>query len=416
LERLQQQNLSAAVAAARRAPAVRRRYPDLDVGVQVGDLVRLPLLTPAELAAGCPPRSDEFLLDGGGSGLVLRSSGTAGKSKVMYHSWRFTEQVQHLGTRGVRAALPEPPRRVANCMFPAELNGAFTFVQDIARLLPALVFPLGIKTSVADTTTVIAEHAVDTLISAPVYGTDLVTSAPRQQLASLRNFLYIGEPMGVERGSALAAAAPNLTVRSLAYSTTETGPIGYQCAHLDGNTHHLHEDAMLVEIVDEDSGAPVPDGSAGEVVVTPLTDTGMALFRYRIGDRGYLNREACECGSAARLLTLVGRTAQSLNVDAWTISSGQLLSGLAELGVTDPADCQLQVLWDFPHYEVRLLLSTRTPQGISTEAVAKGLRAQYQVNRVLTNPRCTAFTVERVEAGRFARSERGKVPVLYQRL
>lgn len=416
IERLQRENLTVALAAARNNAAVHRRWPDLEMVVQVGDVATLPPLTPGDLAAGCPPHSDEFILAGDGSGLVLRSSGTAGKNKVMYHSWQFSQQVERLGVRGVRAALLDPSRRIANCMFPGELNGAFLFIQDVARQLPALVFPLGSKTSVADTALLIAEHAIDTLISGPAYGTELITSFPIEQLASLRNFLYIGEPMGEERQRAVAAAAPDLTVRSMAYSTTETGPVGYQCPHVDGNTHHVHEDAVLVEVLHEGSGEPVPAGVAGEIVVTPFTDTGMALLRYRVGDRGYWNDEICKCGSAARLLTLIGRTAQSLNVDVWTISSDQLMSGLAKLGVVDQTDCQLQVLWDFPSYRVRLLLSPSTPEGITTEAVAESLSAAYQMNRVLASPRCTAFTVERVAVSEFARTDRGKVPPLYQQL
>jgi phenylacetate-coenzyme A ligase PaaK-like adenylate-forming protein len=416
IERLQQQNLTAAVAAARQAPAVHRRWPDLGSVYCVGDLARLPLLSPGELAAGCPPYSDEFLLGRQGSGLVLRSGGTAGKPKVLYHSWAFTEQVEHLGVRGVRAALPVRPQRIANCLFPAELNGAFGFVQELARLLPALVLPLGSRTSIADAAAMIAQHDVDTLISAPAYGTELITSAPRDRLLSLRTFLYIGEPMGEERQRAVAHAAPGLTVRSLSYSTSETGPIGYQCVCLTDTTHHVHEDGVIVEVVDEESGQPVPAGSVGDVVVTPLTDTGMALFRYRIGDRGYFNPGSCTCGSAARRLTLVGRTAQSLTVDGWVISSDQLMSALTDLGVTDPADCQLQVRWDFLAYRVRLLLSPRVPDGITAEAVARSLRGAYQMDQVLTSPRCTAFTVERIDPGGFARTDRGKVPVLYQDL
>jgi phenylacetate-CoA ligase len=113
---------------------------------------------------------------------------------------------------------------------------------------------------------------------------------------------------------------------------------------------------------------------------------------------------------------LVGRTAQSLTVDGWVISSDQLMSALTDLGVTDPADCQLQVRWDFLAYRVRLLLSPRVPDGITAEAVARSLRGAYQMDQVLTSPRCTAFTVERIDPGGFARTDRGKVPVLYQDL
>jgi phenylacetate-CoA ligase len=416
IEWLQQRNLAAMLEAARRAPAVRARLAHLDEVVGIADLRRLPLLTATELAAGSPPGREDFVLGRSDPGLVLRSSGTAGKSKVVYHSWRFDERVHRLGARGVRAALPQPPRRMANCMFTGELTGAFLFVQNIARLLPALVFPLGNRIPVADTAELIHDHAVDTVVSGPAYGTELVTSGQLDRLTSLRTLLYLGEPMGQQRRHAVAETMPELTVRSLGYSTSETGPIGYQCGLQADTTHHVHEDVVAVEIVDGETGKPVPDGTVGEVVVTPLTDSGMALFRYRVGDRGWLRPEPCPCGSASRLLTLLGRSDQSITVDVTTISSDQLMARLARLGVTDPADCQLQVLWDFPVYRVRLLLSPGTPEGITRTAVSASLRDASQFNRVLTSPRCAEFTVERVAVGEFARSERGKVPVLYQRL
>lgn len=286
IERLRAHNFTRLVTAARRTPAVLRRWPGLDSVHSLDRLPELPVLTPSALADGCPPHSVEFLIDGDQPGMVLRSSGTSSKVKMMYHSWAFNEQVSALGARGLRATLPEPPRRVANCLYGAELNGSFLFTQEVARLLGARVYPLGNVTSVAETAKMISEHAIDTLAAPPGYGVDLLTGTPPDLLASMRTYLYIGESLGASRTAALTAALPGLTVRSLAYSTTETGPIGYQCQWLSGNDHHVHEDAMVVEIVDEETGLAVAAGEEGEVLVTPLSDTGMALFRYAIGDRG----------------------------------------------------------------------------------------------------------------------------------
>ena len=48
----------------------------------------------------------------------------------------------------------------------------------------------------------------------------------------------------------------------------------------------------MLEVIDE-AGRPVPPGTPGELVVTPLTTSGMALLRYRLGDRGQLLTDAC---------------------------------------------------------------------------------------------------------------------------
>jgi phenylacetate-CoA ligase len=413
IDSLQRANFAATVATARRQPAVLGRWPELAEIGEPDNLASLPLLTPAELAEKCPPHSTEFLVDDGSGGLVVRSSGTAGKTKMMFHSWQSEWQVNYLGARGVRASLRAPARRIANCMTPGELNGAFLFVYGLSRYLRALNFPLGSTTAPAEVADLIAEHGIDVLVAAPAYGTELITSTPAEKLSSLRAYLYLGEAIGRARRNAIRETAPALDVRSLSYSTNETGPIGYQCRHADDNTHHVHEDVVVVEVVDE-AGERVPPGTTGEVIVTKLADAGMLLFRYRIGDRGYLGTEACACGSAAQLLTLAGRTTQSLNVDVWVISSDQLMSGLAGLGITDPADCQLQVHWDVAAYRLRLLLSHRVADGITPERVVAAMRDKYQMLKVMTNRRCASFTVDRVNTREFATNSRGKVPVLYE--
>jgi phenylacetate-CoA ligase len=414
IDALRTANFTRTVAAARAHPVVGARYPELVDVRTPADLPRLPILTPSALAAGSPPRSAEFLL-GPAGGLALRSSGTAGEAKTMFHSWRFKHQVDDLGARGLRALLPDPPRRIVNCMFPGQLNGAFLFVLGIAERLGALAFPMGSTATVAQTAEVIATHRIDTLVASPAYGTELITCTPVAQLDSLRHFLYLGEALGTERAQLIARTRPEVTVKSIAYSTNETGPIGYQCSHQSGNTHHLHEDAVVVEVVDPETGRPQPDGVGGELLVTPLTESGMAIFRYRIGDLARIETTACRCGSAARQLTLLGRANQSTTVDVWTISADQLLAALRPLGVTDVGQCQLQVLWDFPRYAVRLLLTPSVPAGASPEAFIGHARAHFQLDAILTSRRCSGITVEYVNVHAFARNERGKTPVFHQR-
>jgi phenylacetate-CoA ligase len=302
---------------------------------------------------------------------------------------------------------------VANCLFPGDLNGAFLFVQDITRSLPALVFPMGEYTSPADAAAIIEAHGIDTLAASPAYGAELLARGLDGHPLPLRNFLFIGESLGAERERMVRSAAPNVAVRSLAYSTSETGPLGYQCRHQTGAVHHLHEDAVVLEVIDE-AGRPVPPGTPGEVVVTPLTTSGMALFRYRLGDRGQLLTEACGCGSAARSVLLLGRMPNSMTVDTITFSSDHLMAALATLGVSRPVDCQFQVLWEGHRYRVRLLLSPATPEGITTDAVRTALRGAHELHEVIVSPRCSEFEVQRAGIDQFARTQRGKVPVIYQ--
>ncbi|MDZ4065045.1 MAG: phenylacetate--CoA ligase [Coriobacteriia bacterium] len=59
---------------------------------------------------------------------------------------------------------------------------------------------------------------------------------------------------------------------------------------------HINEDHFLVEIVDPATGELLPDGSEGELVITPLTKEAFPVLRYRTHDLTRLHTDRCECG------------------------------------------------------------------------------------------------------------------------
>jgi phenylacetate-CoA ligase len=91
---------------------------------------------------------------------------------------------------------------------------------------------------------------------------------------------------------------------------TETGGpgLGIDCAARAGI--HVWEDHYHPEIVDPATGAVVPDGVEGELVISTLTRTGLPLVRYRTHDlTRVVSRAPCVCGrTSLRLDRLRGRT------------------------------------------------------------------------------------------------------------
>jgi len=91
---------------------------------------------------------------------------------------------------------------------------------------------------------------------------------------------------------------------------TETGGpgMGIDCRARAGI--HVWEDHYYVEVIDPRGGAPVPDGSEGELVVTTLTREGLPLVRYRTHDlTRVVSRDRCACGRThLRIDRLRGRT------------------------------------------------------------------------------------------------------------
>jgi len=82
------------------------------------------------------------------------------------------------------------------------------------------------------------------------------------------------------------------------------GPgIAAECECREGM--HVWEDAFFVEIIDPQSGQPVPDGTSGELVLTNLFRQAFPLLRYRTGDAAALLPEPCACGRTHRRITRI---------------------------------------------------------------------------------------------------------------
>ncbi len=85
------------------------------------------------------------------------------------------------------------------------------------------------------------------------------------------------------------------------WGMTETGyGGGVECSAHHG--FHLREADIHVEIVHPLTGAPLPDGQTGEVVVTTLAAEAMVLLRYRTGDAAAILPPPCCCGSPLQRL------------------------------------------------------------------------------------------------------------------
>lgn len=105
------------------------------------------------------------------------------------------------------------------------------------------------------------------------------------------------------------------------YGGRDAGFIAHQCPQ--GGMHLTAED-IIVEIVDKD-GQPLPNGEAGEVVVTHLATGEFPFIRYRTGDVAALSSRACACGRGLPMLEEIqGRT-----TDFIVAADGTLMHGLA---------------------------------------------------------------------------------------
>jgi phenylacetate-CoA ligase len=131
------------------------------------------------------------------------------------------------------------------------------------------------------------DHSCTVLFATPTYALHLAEVAAQEGLdlkgGSVRAVVVAGEPGGnVPATRARIETAWGARVFDH-YGLTEVGPVAYEADDRPGGMYLL-ESAFLAECIDPKSGAPVPDGALGELVLTNLGRTGSPLFRYRTGD------------------------------------------------------------------------------------------------------------------------------------
>lgn len=94
------------------------------------------------------------------------------------------------------------------------------------------------------------------------------------------------------------------------YNMNEMGAFSFECEKRNG--FHLNVDACYSRIVD-DQGETVPDGVAGEVIISNLVNMATVILNYRTGDRAMMSREPCSCGRTLPLLQeLQGRVCDTI--------------------------------------------------------------------------------------------------------
>lgn len=191
------------------------------------------------------------------------------------------------------------------------------------------------------------------------------------------------------------------------YGLTEVmGPgVSNECVE-EKNGAHVFEDHFLVEVVDPQTGEPLPPGTMGELVFTTLTREALPVIRYRTGDIAALNVGPCRCGRTfTRMSRVMGRTDDMLIIRGINVYPSQVeaaLVGLPELS---------------PHYQLvvtrertldELEIKIEVSEGFAGEAPARldlAARCREKLRGVLS----LTANVSLVASGSLPRSEGGKL-------
>jgi len=187
------------------------------------------------------------------------------------------------------------------------------------------------------------------------------------------------------------------------YGLTELiGPgVGSECAHQAGL--HIFEDHFYPEVVDPDSGEPVPDGQEGELILTTLSKQAMPMIRYRTRDVTTVIPEPCACGRTIRRIQRIGRRSD----DMFIIRGVNVFPSQVEAAL-------LAVEGTLPHYRIVLTRQKDLDQmevqvEVTAEVFSDRVRAledlRAKLAKALDNALGIRVTVSLVEPHTIPRSE-----------
>lgn len=336
---LQQERLRATVAwVTERVPFYRERLARSRLET-LDDLAALPFTRKSDLREHYPfgllavPREEVAR--------VHASSGTKGKPTVVAYTADDLDVWREVMARAMTAA----GARRGHMLHVAFGYGLFTGglgFHDGAERIGMTVVPVS-SGNTARHHLLLQDFRPTGLCATPSFALHIAESLSEQggdaRALGLRYGMYGAEPWteGLRAALERAFGCPAYDL----YGLSEIiGPgVAGECEARDGL--HVADDHFLPEVIDADTGRPLPAGSEGELVLTSLTKRAMPVIRYRTGDITTLTTTPCACGrTSARMARVKGRSDDMLIIKGVNLYPSEVESTL------------LSVVELVPHYQL----------------------------------------------------------------
>jgi phenylacetate-CoA ligase len=185
------------------------------------------------------------------------------------------------------------------------------------------------------------------------------------------------------------------------FGMTEIFPLGGNCIH--STSIHIASDLALAEIVDPESGEPLPPGEVGELVITNLVGDTQPLLRYRSRDYARLaTTGACACGFTGTRLegSILGRVDDMI----WFRGANIFPSAIEAVVRRIPeltAEYQIEIFGDGALPQLLVRAEAQRPDLPSDELIALRLR----LGQALKDAIRVAAKVEIVRPGELPRPD-----------
>jgi len=340
LERLQLERLQALVRrVADRVPFYRRRFDEVGVApddiATLDDIARLPFTVKDDLRDLYP-----FGLFAVPLAEIVRchcSSGTTGKPIVAGYTRGDIDLWSEVMARTFAASGITADDVVQNAWGYGLFTGGLGAHYGLERIGATIVPVSGGNTD--RQIMLLEDFGVTTWCGTPSYFLFVIERA-RELGKDLRDFPLTSVVLGAEPWTEGMRAEIEASAGVKAYDiyglTEIIGPgVSGECTEVAGL--HIFEDHFLPEIIDPDTGAVLPPGEVGELVLTTLTKEGMPVIRYRTRDIARLTVEECACGrTCCRMDRVSHRSDDMLIVRGVNLFPSQVEAALLAVEGTAP--------------------------------------------------------------------------------
>jgi phenylacetate-CoA ligase len=290
----------------------------------LADLQKLPFTTKDDLRDNYPFGMFTMGLDE-----VVRihaSSGTTGKPTVVGYTEKDIDTWASLMARALACAGATKGDMVHNAygygLFTGGLGAHYG-----AEKLGATVIPVS-GGNTKRQITIMKDFGSTVLLSTPSYALNLAEAMEEAGVSpeslSLRVGIFGAEPWSENMREEVERKL-NLQAVDIYGLSEVIGPgVAMECLKTTRGMH-IFEDHFLPEVIDPDSGAPLPAGTEGELVFTTLTKEAFPIIRYRTKDISSLYYETCECGrTLVRMAKVTGRTDDMLIIRGVNVFPSQV--------------------------------------------------------------------------------------------
>lgn len=325
-----------------------RRWAEGGVAVEeirgVGDLLRLPLTSKRELMDAPESfrlRCSDLPLHERALWEVIYTTGSTGDPTPLYvtthdyHTYLFQSrraaEIVGITNRDILANLFPLTPAAMGAFVRSEANAYAAGAALVGALTGAPHGDFGVHRSLDEAVRLVERHRATVLWGVTSFVRRVIMRAAElgADFRSVRMCAVTGEASSPSMREDMRARLRALGVQNPVifdrYGSTETGALA-QCRE-EGDWHNPAPEILYHEVVDPDTGRPMPDGERGALAITHLDRRGTVLIRYLVGDIVSLVHDPCShCGRVGdRIMGPVVRTKDLIKVKGMLINPAVLL-------------------------------------------------------------------------------------------